>query len=546
MTKISSRQVPIVGTERKPLAGARKVGAVDSRQRISVSVLLRSRRPLSVRLPTLRDALSARPADRRYLGREELASRHGASPDDLDQVEAFAHAHGLTVAHRSVAERRVVLSGTLGDLTSAFGVRLQRVVWQGREHRVRTGPIRMPAGLAGIVEDVKGFDDRPQASPHFRRLAPPGSSGRGRRLRPRAGAGLTSFTPPQVARLYDFPDGANGAGQCIALIELGGGYRPADLKTYFKTLGLPAPVVTAVSVDGGTNQPGGDADGEVMLDIEVAASVAPGARIAVYFAPNTDQGFVDAIKTAVHDTARKPAVVSISWGGPEESYTAQSLRNYDAVFQEAAALGVTILVASGDNGSADVNPPDKQKRVDFPSSSPLVLSCGGTRLLANAAGTAVAAETVWNDGAQGGASGGGVSTQYPLPAWQKAAKVPTLGGKPGRGVPDVAGDADPQTGYQVRVDGQNQVIGGTSAVAPLWAGLVALCNQQLGKPVGFLNAFLYTQAAARASLRDITVGNNVGYSAAAGWDACTGLGSPEGAALLAALKAPPGNGAGPA
>ena len=470
--------------------------------------------------------------ERTYLTREELAVRHGADAADLDRVEAFAHEHGLTVTHRSTGERRVVLTGPLGALTKAFGVRLHRASFQGQEYRLRTGSIRVPASLAGVVEDVKGFDDRPQAQAHFRRLAPP-AKGKGKRITARATT--TSYTPTQVARLYDFPSGTDGGGQCIALIELGGGYRPADLQTYFQSLKLPAPNVVAVGVDGGANTPGGDADGEVLLDIEVAGAVAPKAQIAVYFAPNTDQGFVDAIKTAVHDTVRKPSIISISWGGPEESYTAQSLKNYDAVFAEAAALGVTILVASGDNGSADVNPPDKKQRVDFPSASPLVLSCGGTRLEAAAGGTAIGSETVWNDGAQGGASGGGVSTKYPLPAWQKAAKVPRLGTKTGRGVPDVAGDADPQTGYRVRVDGQDQVIGGTSAVAPLWAGLLALCNQRLGKAAGFLNATLYTNAAARAALRDITTGNNGAYQAAAGWDACTGLGSPNGAALLTAL-----------
>ena len=437
----------------------------------------------------------------------------------------------------------MVLSGTLEALTRAFGVRLQRMSFRGREHRTRTGPVRVPADLAPIIEDVKGFDDRPQTSAHFRRrdanLALVKGVGK-TKIRPRASGTTGTFTPPQVARLYQFPADADGTGQCVALIELGGGYKTADLATYFKGLGLPAPAVTAVSVDGGANTPGGDADGEVMLDIEVVASVAPKARVAVYFAPNTDQGFVDAIKTAVHDTARQPSVVSISWGGPEESYTVQSLKNYDAVFQEAAMLGVTILVASGDNGSADVNPPDKKKRVDFPSASPLVLSCGGTSLVANSADTTITTETVWNDGAQGGASGGGVSTKYPLPTWQKTAKVPKIGTTTGRGVPDVAGDADPETGYQVRVDGQDQVIGGTSAVAPLWAGLLALCNQQLGKPVGFLNARLYTDAATRASLHDVTAGNNVGYKAAVGWDACTGLGTPDGTALLAALKAPGG------
>ena len=514
-----SEFVPLAGTEKKSLTGARPLGKVDPQLRIAVTVLVRCRAPLKIRqLPT------GPLAGRQYLSREELTARHGARPADLDQIEAFAHAYELTVVHRSAAERRMVLSGTLDALTRAFGVRLQRVSFQGREHRVRIGPVRVPTDLATIIEDVKGFDDRPQTTPHFRRRDA------GVR-RPRANTTAGTFTPLDIARRYHFPAGADGSGQCIALIELGGGYRTTDLQTYFKGLGLPAPSVTAVAVDGGANTPGGDADGEVMLDIEVAGAVAPKARIAVYFAPNTDQGFVDAIKTAVHDTTRQPSVLSISWGGPEESYTAQSLRNYDAVFQEAAALGVTVLVASGDNGSADVNPPDKKKRVDFPSASPLVLSCGGTRLTPDA-------ETVWNDGAQGGASGGGVSTKYPLPAWQKTANVPTVSGKTGRGVPDVAGDADPETGYRVRVDGQNQVIGGTSAVAPLWAGLLALCNQQLPKPVGFLNALLYTDATARAALRDITVGNNGGYQAAPGWDPCTGLGSPDGTALLAALQPP--------
>ena len=443
MAKTSASLVVLAGTEKKPLSGSKPLGPVELQQRISVTVLVRPRTPLpTVRQPAFQRLLTAPPTGREYLSREQLADRHGATPADLDQLKAFAHAHEFTVVHRSQAERRMVLSGTLDALTRAFGVRLQRVSFEGQEHRMRTGPVRVPAELASVVEDVKGFDDRPQTRAHFRRLATGAASAKGK-VRPRAGTTAGTFTPVQVAKLYDFPAGADGSGQCIALIELGGGYKTADLTTYFKGLGLPAPAVTAVSVDGGANTPGGDADGEVMLDIEVVASVAPKAQVAVYFAPNTDQGFVDAISTAVHDTARKPSVISISWGGPEESYTAQSLKNYDAVFQEAAMLGVTILVASGDNGSSDTNPPDKKKRVDFPSASPLVLSCGGTSLVANTADTSITAETVWNDGAQGGASGGGVSTKYPLPTWQKTAKVPKIGSKTGRGVPDVAGDADP-------------------------------------------------------------------------------------------------------
>ena len=246
----------------------------------------------------------------------------------------------------------------------------------------------------------------------------------------------------------------------MGIIELGA-VPPADLKTYFSGLGIKTePSVTAVSVDGATNTPAGSpdsADGEVLLDIEVIGSIAPGAKIAVYFGPNTDQGFLDAITTAIHDTVRKPSVVSISWGGPESTWTAQALQSYDAAFQEATVLGVTVCVAAGDGGSTD-GVTDGLQHVDFPASSPHVLACGGTRL--QASGGKIQSEVVWNDG---------VPVSVP-PSHFK-----------GRGVPDVSGDADPETGYDVRVDGQNTVFGGTSAVAPLWSALTAPLNQAARK-----------------------------------------------------------------
>jgi kumamolisin len=280
----------------------------------------------------------------------------------------------------------------------------------------------------------------------------------------------------QLARLYDFPSGLNGQGQTIAIIELGGGYRTSDLKAYFSQLGIAAPKITAVSVDGGHNKPTGQGngpDGEVMLDIEVAGAIAPATKIVVYFAPNTDQGFLDAITTAVHDNVRKPSIISISWGGPESSWTAQALQSYNQAFADASKLGVTICCASGDSGSGDgVN--DGKAHVDFPASSPYVLACGGTRL-DSAGGNTIVSETVWNEGTTGGATGGGVSETFPLPAWQRTAKVPpsvNSGNFVGRGVPDVAGDADPATGYVVRVAGQQTIIGGTSAVAILATKLI--------------------------------------------------------------------------
>jgi kumamolisin len=338
-----------------------------------------------------------------------------------------------------------------------------------------------------------------------------------------------------VAQAYQFPATASGAGQTIGIIELGGGYRQTDLTAYFNTLGIAAPAMTAVSVDGGKNAPSkpSSADTEVMLDIEVAGSVAPGANIAVYFSPNTDKGFIDAITTAIHDTTNKPGVISISWGGPESSWTQQSMAALDAACQSASALGITITVAAGDNGSSDGA---TGNNVDFPASSPHVLSCGGTTLDAN--GATIVSEVVWNELANGeGATGGGVSNVFALPSWQANFNVPAAStSSGGRGVPDVAGDADPTTGYTVRVDGQNTVVGGTSAVAPLWAGLVAVANQQLGTQVGFIQPAIYAAKAASA-FTDITQGNNGAFSAGPGWDACTGLGSPIAGTLIPLLAA---------
>jgi kumamolisin len=268
-----------------------------------------------------------------------------------------------------------------------------------------------------------------------------------------------------------------------------------------------------------------------MLDIEVVGGVAPGAKIAVYFAPNTDQGFIDSITTAVHDTLNRPSVISISWGSPEVAWTQASVQAMDQAFQAAAAMGVTVYCASGDNGANDFVPGPGQQpgnHADFPASSPHVVGCGGTRITVS--NNVITSEVVWNDPG-GGATGGGFSALFPTPTWQAKA---VQGGK--RGVPDVSGDASPASGYVVRVDGQNSVFGGTSAVAPLWAGLTALLNQQIGIPLGFANPVLY---GLMAGFQDITQGNNNGFNAAPGWDPCTGLGRPDGAKLLTAIASKP-------
>jgi kumamolisin len=511
--------ISLKGSERVVMPGARVLAPADPTERLEVSLILRrgAADEFRARVAELASGI----AGRSTLSREEFAQRHGADPADLAAVRGFAVSSGLTVVQEHAARRTVVLSGTVAQFNAAFQVKLQQMQHDSCSYRGRTGSISLPSALDGVVEAVLGLDSRPQASAHFR-------------VRPAAST-ATSFTPPQVASLYGFPNGT-GAGVCVALIELGGGFRPADLDTYFKGLGVASPTVTAVSVDHAQNAPSGDAsgpDGEVMLDIEVVGAIAPQAKIAVYFAPNTDAGFLDAITTAIHDTTNKPSVISISWGGPESTWTAQAMTAMDEAFQAAATLGVTVCIASGDNGSSDgVN--DGADHVDFPASSSFALGCGGTSLKATT--SAINGETVWNDGANGGASGGGISGFFAKPAWQASLNAVDAQGKvvalTQRGVPDVAGNADPQTGYEVRVDGTATVIGGTSAVAPLWAALIARVNQISGKPAGFLNPQLYQNPKA---LRDITSGNNGDFAAAAGWDACTGLGSPNGAALRSVI-----------
>jgi kumamolisin len=423
-------------------------------------------------------------------------------------------------------ERRTVkLEGTAADMSKAFDVPFERYELEGTQYRARTGAVHVPAEMAGSIEAVLGLDNRPHVKPHFRVYVAHTPS-------PNAPKAV-SYTPRQVAQLYQFPLDADGTGQTIGILELGGGYLPADLQTYFSSIGVKEPTVIPVSVDKGNNAPtnANSADGEVLLDIEVAGAVAPGARIVVYFAPNTTAGFQDALTTAVHDATNKPSVISISWGGPESGWTKQAMTAFDAAAQDAALLGVSICAASGDDGSSD-GVSGGGNNVDFPSSSPHILACGGTNL--QSANSTISSETVWNGGAQGGATGGGFSVQFPLPSWQASAGLtPPSGG--GRGLPDVSGDADPESGYQVLVDGESLVIGGTSAVAPLWSGLIALLNQKLGKSLGFLQPALYGLASSTQALDDITQGSNGSFSAALGWDACTGLGSPSGENLLAAL-----------
>jgi kumamolisin len=542
--------VPLSGSERSELPGATAASSpLDEGQQITVTVMLRRRAAVPSALIEGPETVST----------TQLGEQYGAAGADAQLVTQVLGEFGLTVTETHLASRRLKVTGTIAAMQSAFGTTLTAVTSPHPDgsgdvtHRYRTGSLSVPAQLSGIITAVLGLDDRPQARPQFRRGP---ASGARAAAEPEDGPAAPAakggaLTAPQVASFYQFPPGTDGTGQTVAIIELGGGYTQADLTTYFSGLGLSVPPVTAVGVSGAANTPGGDADGEVELDIEVVGGVAPGAAQKVYFADNTDQGFIDAISQAVHDTPT-PVAVSISWGQSEDQWSAQSRTAMDQAFADAAALGVTVTVAAGDNGSSDDPNGQSSVHCDFPASSPHALACGGTKLIGNTSSFAITSEVVWNELASNeGAGGGGVSDVFGLPSWQANAGVPAAasgggsgnagGGNAGggRGVPDVAGNADPVTGYLVVVDGQRTPIGGTSAVAPLWAGLIARLAQATGKSFGLIQPMLYAGVApgtAQPGFNDIVSGSNGAYQAGPGWDACTGLGSPNGAALLKLLS----------
>ncbi len=547
------KMVPLPGSVRRPLPGALIIGDVDTSQRLdNISVYFRP----AADAPLMPDAIefsATLPRSRQYYTHQEAAQCLQPDPVIVADVTAYLGDHGITARQPAGAHLGHVLqvSGTIGDFQMALGVDTKRWAHPTGDYRGRTGPLNLPAEFVPHVHSIFGMDNRRMGVSYQRPF------------RARVKSRKKPFVPTALANLYDFPANLNGAGQTVAILAFNGqiadtgqsvtgGYSLTALQNYFAQLGVQLPDISNVVVHGPGNTPGDPSDpndisGEVMLDIQMVGLLAPGANIVVYFSEFTEVGWVDALHAVVADTTHNPSVCSISYGNPETSsdaadantrgslWTHGAITQTDLAFQVAALRGLTIFAASGDSGSPD-NDPDGLAHSDYPSSSAFVTGVGGTSLTASAAG--ITQEAVWNDG-PGSAGGGGVSALFSLPDYQQNANVPSSvnpGHHIGRGVPDVAAVADPATGVIiVDTTGTQQVIGGTSAAAPLWAALAARINQGLGHKVGFLNPLLYAHTGTGA-LRDITQGNNGSYRAAPGWDACTGLGTPDGARLLQSLN----------
>lgn len=424
-------------------------------------------------------------------------------------IRHFCENNGLSVKRLDANHLRV--TGLLSQHETIHKIEVEK--YSNVHHTIISNlPNKINKGILGVL----GFNSSPIAKPRL--YFPQGVTASSKYL--------SAFTPLQLARLYNFPTG-DGTGQKIGIIELGGGFTNADLVTYLSQLGIVAtPNVTAVSVDGAVNNPSdpSGANVEVLLDIEIIMAIVPKAAIRVYFAPNTDQGFYDAILKAYSEGCK---IISISWGAAEKYWYPSTLTTYNNLFQILANNGTTVFAAAGDNGSSDGT---SGNNVDFPASSPYVVGCGGTRLVSD--GTTIAQELVWNNNSFISATGGGISAFFNKPSYQNNVTY-SLGGR--RGVPDVAGNADPNTGYSVYVQGQNIVVGGTSAVSPLWSGLLARINQNNGNIAGFLQPKIYSLPSVCI---DITVGNNGSYQAGTGWDPCTGNGSPNGLLVQSLLATP--------
>ena len=399
-------------------------------------------------------------------------------------------AHGLTVVREDPAARSVVLSGTIEQFQNAFGVKLEHYEHHSAgQFRGRTGTISVPDDLHGVVEAVLGLDNRPQARPHFR-IRPPFQPAKGRQV---------SFTPPQLASLYQFPQGDGRASASASSNWAAAITRPIS-ESYFASLGVASPTVKAVGVDQGSNQPSGDPngpDGEVTLDIEIVGCDCAGRE---------HRGVFHAEQRRRFHRRREPR------GARHDQ---QALGHFDQLgrpgveLDQPVAQGLQQRVAVGGGGGRDglrgVGRQRLERRFGQRRSgrlSGVESLCAGVRRHEPDARRApsISHEVVWNDGAQGGASGGGVSRAFPVPVWQNGLSATSAsGGKTalsGRGVPDVAGDASPVTGYSVLIDGTQTVVGGTSAVAPLWAALIARINAAKGQPAGFINPKLYKAPAA--------------------------------------------------
>ena len=581
---LPSNYVPLTHSEHLHPAGQEELGTANAGEEITATLILR-RNPGGEPMKGL-DYFQHTPfSSIRHVAHKDFAAAHGANAAELRMVVDFAHAHQLEVREASAARRSIVVRGTVDQINKAFAIQLHQYRSPVGKYHGHEGHPSLPADISNFVELIVGLDNRPVPAKHYATTDIPHAADTSNQPTPHPAdaTALTAtphgdppntvpLTPQQVAKLYNFPSG-DGAGQTIGIYEMptsdgAPGYNPTDISATIQAFGgnLKVPALIDVSIDGQTNT--GQTDPETLLDITVSGAIAQGAKLAVYFAAGqSTQNIINALQRMIHpneeDDDPIPTILSISYGwSPDEdtdSITAEEYQQMSQLFQDAAHLGITALVSSGDTGAEIASRTEAE--ASYPASDPWVTACGGTTIGDVNGDLTSFTEYIWNDTwGQGqeqgsGATGGGVSERFPLPSYQNGFPIPkSLDQKiTGRGLPDLAGPASPVCGYPQVTGGQEGSGGGTSAVAPLYAGLIAIINANLGASIGFINPQLY--AMANTAFREISgppgpannsYGGVTGYPASKIWNACTGLGSIDGTALQNGLKTAAASNASPA
>jgi kumamolisin len=500
---ISNRRVPIPGTERQIWPGSHRTESLTADRDVLLTAWLRSKAGGDLDAAHARALGGTPPPARTYADRSTLARQTGADPADVELLRRYCEVFGLKILDSRW--RSVCISGPIEGLIQAFGATV--AIFEDasrRRFRHRSDSLHVPPDIAAVVRGIFGLHQWP----------------RSRKL-----GSLQRHVQPlyarDVAARYRFPD-ADACGQTIGVVQLRGIFKPSDFDQCMNAQGRASghPIVKRVDDAAVAHELATTKDLEAALDVQIIGSLAPGARIVVYEAPDDERGFLDAVRAAVFDEDHAPSVLSISYGWPEHLWTPVALNILDELFTAAALVGMSVFCSSGDNG-AELDY-DGTPHVLAPASSPFAVGCGAT-ILANEG----AQEQAWEK------TGGGFSERFELPQWQDVARPSAshYGTPAGRGVPDVAAQQFP--GYYVVMDGVELAMGGTSAIAPLWSALTARINQRLRVQSGFFLPILYKKSG--ELFGDVTAGSNGPFQACAGWNPCTGLGTPNGSAIEEAL-----------
>lgn len=469
------------------------------------------------------ELLTLHPSQRKYLTPKARQQQFSAPANVVKNLTAYFKDYDLKVTESSATKRTMTVTGTSINFTRALGIVFH--VYEktsGDEYIMHDGNLRLPEELQGTISSFAGHTLSGQQETRVSTQTSSSTNSTTKKIQD-----IKGYSPTQITEYYDFPD-ADGTGECIGLIELGGTYKQSDIDGFFKHFGMEAPQIEVVG------KPPAESymdDYEVTLDLQLAGAMAPKAKLVIYYGKD----LITAIKAALNDQKNKPSVLSISWAASEELYSKAQLTEMSQLLYQVALQGITVVAASGDTGAYNNK---SHLNVNIPSVNPLVLGCGGSTLrIKNDR------EVIWNDlKKQKMGTGGGFSRKFFAPLYQQPAshfyirRLPALACNWNyRGVPDIAANADPNTGYTVMLDGKLFPGGGTSASTPVWAGLIARLNQLLGYRLGFINGELY-KLAATSAFRQVYQGDNGYYPGATYWNPCTGLGSPHGSNLLEALK----------